>query len=358
MPVALALLPAIIIALLCVLLYLAVQQAVKVIGMSMPDWHIPGLGSIRDAVVNAGTSVFNATASYLDGQVRPLAHALAAPVIVFRRLFDRYLGTLQTVYNTLHVIVSVKLPAVYHAAINWADHVYNLAVAFAAARIAALASVVELRYRQAIGWADHVYNLAVAFAAARIAALALTVDQLYHQALAYADAAVSGLARTVEQLYRQAIAYADAAAKAAFLAAISTIDASVGAICLPLWPEVAGAISRIEAAAAGAFADQLARLKGISRVSPGTLTGEIAGTLALVTTLAEFTADCVIPNCRNLSQVGRDLQAIFGLVEEGLIVALLAEAASDPAGTAHVVRDAIGGTLGSAVGDLRQTVGV
>src|SRR5438445_8064052 len=242
---------------MCLLLYLSFRTIIQAVATTLPNWHIPGFGRIRDWVMGAIDSAWNDVKSWTEAQLHPVAHLVSYPVNVVKNLFRTLDSLWHITAVTLAFIVGTKIPAILRAAMKYADRLYNAAVAYTLAKVVALAQVVELRYQQAVHWADRLYNAAVAYTLAKVLALANVVelryqqavhwaDRLYNAAVAYTLAKVLALAHVVELRYQQAVAwtnhtaallvnrldglyqqatrYADAAARAAATALLGTLN--------------------------------------------------------------------------------------------------------------------------------------
>jgi len=64
--------------------------------------------------------------------------------------------------------------------------------------------------------------------------------------------------------------------------------------------------------------------------------------------------ECGVPNCRNLSSLGRELHQLLDDLAGGALLALFAALISDPQGTAHWLTDNVGGVVEDAVTGARD----
>lgn len=361
-----------VIALLLFVLYYAIRQFVQILANVFGDISIPGLGSIAAWIVRQAEGLGQLIYAYVDSQVHPFAVLIYAPVRFISYLGNVIQTTVNVIYNQLHVIIAVRIPF----AINWADHLYNEARTFVVARVAAAVALVRTDIAAAFAlsrnWADHLYNVAHAEIVAAEAFAISWADHIYNvahaeisnvfnSAISWADhlynavraelysqialvrAEATALFRAAENDTRIAIQGAETFAQAV---AIKEADAAIAAVTgvlvtdIPgLWGATIGAIDDIEKVAAGGLTDAIDTLRGIDRSLPASIPAAITAVLGLALATAKLERDCVIPNCQNLSQVGRDIQALFGVVEDGALLAFLGAAIANPSGTARAAEN-------------------
>jgi ribosomal protein L18 len=123
------------------------------------------------------------------------------------------------------------------------------------------------------------------------------------------------------------------------------------------WPDASGDIAALRRALGGDFPwlnDLAGALGGLGAAGlAGALIRSIAGTQA-ITRLA---ADCIVPNCRNLSGLGNDLQQLLGDASIAAMIAWLIFGVTDPAGWASETYDAAGRPLTAVVSGVSHLVG-
>jgi len=344
-------------ALLALLLLNGAQLLGQFIARLVPNWHIPGLGNIRSAVANGIDAALSAVGSLLDAAVNPVLNWLLAPYHLLRHFADVITHTFQSVYNavlaSLHYAQYVYNLAVkwaetrYHDAIAYAQHVYNLATAQAAKWVNALRADVIKLYHSAIAWADHIYNLALTQAAKWVNALRADTVSLFHKA----EVDALNAARAAET---QAKAYASAVTAAAAKVIATDITTPVE----QAWVDVRDEVKAIDQA----LATDLPGLRTlVDRVDVTDLAGigAAVGALAGVDVLVmRYLRECGIPNCRNLSGLGRDLQALLALAEGAGFLAFLEAAIRDPSGTAGEVIDVTGVIITDTTDTFARVVGL
>lgn len=380
----------IILALFALLLLLAWDQFARAVSALAPSWHIPGAGSLRGWILDHIHDAYNTVAGYLDRYVAPLTRFVVAPVVVLTSLFNEAGALDRALYNFGVRIVTVTVPravAVLRseaAALERRVRAYALTLKAEAQVYAhgqALWSLAQstLLYQQARGFTVTLYNQSTAFTRAEVAQAEAVAAGFYHdsrvfaaglydQSVAFTRAQIGAAeahaavlfgqaAHTIEVRFGEAEAYAKTAADAAATAAVAGLTGALITDLDQLWPVAVGAIDDVIDVADGAFADVLSDLRGISRAVPTSLPGAIAGTLGIALPLIKLARDCTIPNCRNLSQVGRDLQSLFGLVETGGFLALVAAAARDPERTADALEGTLGPVLRAAADQAEHMIG-
>lgn len=378
-------------AILAALLIWATPTLRRFITFIVPNWHVPGFTSLRDAVLNLFDSVTTAVATALDVVVEPLANWIMAPVYVLAGLFGRFNTAISSIRGFISVLVSHYLPAMfgyvgqyaqklvdgaiakaqglYNAAIAYAVGLYHRAVALAQrgiddsnARIHALAGTIATTVGHALVAAETYAQRGIDDSNARIAAVAGTVGALEKTVAAtVSSTAVAALNKTVSALstevgnLEKSITTTVSSAVAADVRALTT---DVEHVAAAAWPDVIDAVDGAIAAAGTADADIAAALRAIPRAVPASVAGVIAGTLGLSIAATKYLEECGIPNCRNLSSLGRDLQALLGFVEDASFLALFVEMIHNPAGGAHLVQETLGAVADDAIGTAKSLLGV
>jgi hypothetical protein len=370
-PIALAGLVVVVVAVLGILLIHASQQFTRAVSGMMPDWHIPGLGSIRGWVAGATDAFNRQVLGVFAYALDPLAQLLQVPVRWLQKHLTGWLHAAAGALTVLTYLRTALIPFVLNKAIGYALTLYHAALAalvaaraeltalinYVQAHAIALISAVELRLLSAITAAraeltaliNYVQAHAItlisavesrllsAIVAAR-AELTALINYVQAHAIAYTNAVAAALSTEIAGVRAWLIAYCDATVARVVNAAIANEHILLGQALAIAWPRALTEIDAVIATADKDFADALANLRslrGLSLANPFAVVGALVG---VVTALLRFTRDCTIPNCRNLSQVGRDLQELFSLVEGDIIIGLLAAAAKDPGG---VGRDAL-----------------
>ena len=176
--------------------------------------------------------------------------------------------------------------------------------------------------------------------------------------LARVDAALSYLAGRIDTVYGAAVTAARGYAIEAEHAAIATVDTTAAAVAGTVWPDITADADALAGQLATDLPDLRALVDAIPRVRPLDLAGALAGVGALEAVMTRYLRDCGVPNCRNLGKFGHDLQALFGLVEDGALFALLAALITDPGDTVRPLHDFLAPIAGDAVAAGRALAGV
>src|SRR6266581_1499526 len=200
---------AVIAALLALLILYGIKALAQVVGHLVPDWSFPGLGNIRSHIIGAAQAALRGTAAWLDAAAGAAAGWVLAPWHVIRVFMDKVASLANSTY-----LMGSRL-------LHLAQHVYNLARAYAAAQ--------ALRV---LHFAEHVYNVVRAEVTAVLSAATHLAQHVYNLAIAYAAAKVLTAIHFAEHVYNVAhaeIAQSLAAAKHyAGAIALSTATAVVG----------------------------------------------------------------------------------------------------------------------------------
>lgn len=152
-----------------------------------------------------------------------------------------------------------------------------------------------------------------------------------------------------------AIAQAETTAVTAAATAITT---DIEHVTHAVWIDLDDAVSAAVGVAATDFPDITAWLRDISTTAATDIAGVTALSVATAGTLARYLEQCGMPNCRNLSKFGRDLQDLFRLFEGGTFLAVLAEMIADPEGAARDVESVVGPIASGVADTARSLLGV
>ena len=388
---ALAPLAAVVVALLAAILLLAALYLGKYIARVMPT-NIPLIGSsIRSFIESASNLAIASIQGLLDNAVEPLVKVITAPVAVIGRLYDILLSTVNRIYSMTKTIVTVTIPRAISVAESYAAtavaaarrdltdlvrateaqlaRAIDLARAYAAALVATarrdltdLIRKTEAQLAAAIyavrRYAEDLFHVAEAAAAAALATAVHTLTGMITELRTFTVDAIRTLDDLIQGKFAQAEADALAAAHAAELAAVGAIDAAVTTGLAGVWPSLVTDIDTLTGAWEDVFPDILTGVKDLARAIPRDIAGEAVLTGAMAGVLTRYLRDCGLPNCRNLSSLGRDLQALLGLVGDAGFLALVTGLALEPAATAREVDDVFGPVARDTADALTHLVGV
>ena len=124
-----------------------------------------------------------------------------------------------------------------------------------------------------------------------------------------------------------------------------------------VWPDAAQDIAALKQTLGADFPwlnDLLGALGGLGSVGiAGALIRAIAGA-EVVTNLAD---QCIIPNCRNLSQFGQDLQDLLSAASEAALLAWLVFLVADPQGWANDMATVAAPVAATVTADIARLLG-
>ena len=377
----------VVIALVATLLILAAAVIMEAFKQALPDWHLPGFGSIADWWGHQIASVAHWTARQFGQAIHPLEQLVTWPISWVQRNWTAIMRTSAAILHALTYWTVSAIPWLIDHVKAYALYLYNGAMAYATAAIAqvraeigavytSLYNFVGARIAAVVNLANYlaaqvrayaaalaaelrteigaVYTTLYNFVASRIAAVVALANYLTAQATAYAAALAAELRDDIAATRAALIAYCDAKVAQVVDAAIANEHVLFGSAIAAVWPRALDEVDAVIAAADKDFADAIANLRGLRGISLANPFAVVGALVGVVTGLLRFTRDCTIPNCRNLSQVGRDLQSLFGMVESDLLIGFIAEAAHDPAGVAASVHELLGPVLAEAADTVRS----
>lgn len=348
------------------------------------DIGIPGtsinIGSGIESLLNVALSVVQA---YLDDAAAPIAKVISYPVTAAKYILSNIADALSETGVAIRVIKRTFVPHLIAVAVSqlrqWIATVENVLLAdIVAARNYALGLVNAAR-AYALGLANHVYAVlraaltaAIGMLLAKIATAVASLTHLIAAVQAHVLAVVASveaslIARIVglqawtaaqiqhalaftAQRFAQAEADIVAAERAAIAESIALVDAGVVHGLSDVWGDVTSAAAAAEGVIAADFPDILAGLRSITRSVPADIAGVAALTGGLSIALTRYLEKCGVPNCRNLSGLGRDLQALLGMAEGLAFAELVAELVHNPAGAAADIRDTLGVLADDTIG--------
>jgi hypothetical protein len=363
-PIVLLPLAAVAIAVMFVLFLYAFKQFAQVIAHMIPNWSIPLVGNLRNGVLSLADDAYAWAAATFDGLIRPAVALVTAPFRIVKLLIDNIYNAIASAQLVGSYLVHHLIPNAIHAVIVQAENLYNKAIAYTVAKFAALESLILARITAVeaavVSYADGLYNRAIAALGVTASALTAEFEHLYNQAIAYVRQVEADVVNYADTLYNRTAAALttlrseiEGMVTAATVAAVRSWDATIGKAFANPWDKVRGAVDDLEGIAAGDFADVVADLKAATGIDVGTAAGAIAATAALALPLIKLAKDCTIPNCRNLSGLGNVLSELESLGFDAALIALVAEAAHNPATFA----DDVTSTLSGVVGDTRSLFG-
>src|SRR5579859_7606004 len=287
-------------AIMALLLVMAVYFLVQLlIGLGrfvgMPNWPVIG-GTLFSALVNVGSFVGSVQA-WLWQHANPVNIVTATVGWLLHEMNAVTVNIIDDIYGTFVRLTINTIPAARAFAVATAYNLYNDAVAeINAARSFAVATAYNL-YNDAVG----IIDATEAVIGQRITNVELALEGLFASELAAAAAAAAGLVQSLQGW------------------AIQELGA------LRTW--VTGEIATT---AAGIEGDIGTAVKGVENTLAPEIAAAAAVGAAAAATFKEWETKCGDPLCNNLSGFGNAISSLLGLVSDGALVALIAEAVSNP----------------------------
>lgn len=330
-------------------------------------------------------------ASFFDSYLAPMITFVMTPVTWVRSVFAAVTSLGSSTYHGFFNIMTSVLPGAIANAEGFAAKGVLAAEAYADKKVAGFAATLTADVAHVEDYAHNLFSAVSAdvvadlgkaedFTRAMVGSVLATVASDLSKAESYALSTATGLFRTAESdivglgtkvaaevaglgktlagdvldLEKQIVA-AESAAVAGVLGAISTdVEKVVGKSEAAVAAAVAGVID----VAGDGFADILDWIKDIDLTKITDIAGVTALSVTIAGALSQYLRECGMPNCRNLSSLGRDLQALLGLVDDAAMLALFVELASNPEGGAHLVMNIFGPIADGATSAAKSLLGV
>lgn len=313
----------------------AVQRA----GTRIWDGGMHGLEKMWDTMYHWGHDFLSGIVGYIQTEAASLHRLWVSYIPQLHAALDRDINSVQAKaesyalshINSLAATVNKDIATVT----SLADSLFNQAVA----RIDTVRDTLDSAIAAGIATAETEASIALSAATARLLADVAQAEQLARSEVASLDASVQAALGNLTHAINAGLATAESLATAGIAAARAGIytdleswgDQAVSQV----WPDAEGDINALRQTLGGDFPwlnDLLGALGGLGTVGLlGALTRAIAGTEA-ITKLAN---DCIVPNCRNLSQFGADLKDLLGLASTASLLAWCTFMVTDPNGWAQ-----------------------
>lgn len=381
----------IIIIALCALLILYGTQmfAQAVAGLI---WKIPYIGKyIANAFLTVVGEILDFLIQLCAGSIRAVIGLFSATFKSFTQIFTSAYDAIQKTAFIVGHITGVWLPQILREAKTYALNLVRAAEKYALNLYDKARSYALGLYDKVRAYALSLYHAAEAYALKEVKAARAYALSLYHMlqadilngvnkaeayARAIATATVAPIAKELTALESKiaselttAEAYAAEQAANALSAATTATTAAVGAlatdidqeaaaIAAAVWPGVIDTVNGLEGVIGTDLPDIGAAVRAIPLAIPTTLAGVLAGVEAISIPALRYMEECGIPNCKNLSKIGRDLQDLFSLIEGASFLTLLVEAVDDPIGTAHAINGFLSPIVDPVVSGTRDLLGV
>lgn len=370
MPILLPLIP-VAIALIALLIIYGLRELGKIIANMFPSTIGFSFASIhpRQWVLDAVDGLASAAQWIIGDVIRPMINLVAGPVLrVIAWLVSHGEAIGQAAAGYLWLVES-GIPNLA-ARLTYGIHLY-----YGLARSYALSL-----YRSAIGEAEHLYNVAWANWVAADTVVLHAAEHLYNLAIGYTNSALrdalgeasnvlklvdaeianaeTGIVKYVGQVGADVLKAADTFAVTAASQAVGTLVTDVDVVLAPVATGLIDDVGSLVGVLATDFPDVSSLVRSIDLTKVGELAGALVGTMTIARALTRLAEDCTVPNCRNLSQYGRELQALLNLVGDASFLALIIELIHSPAQAAQDVNDLFGGIVGDTLTAARDLIGV
>lgn len=353
---------------------------------------LPVVGNVIASLVeDVLDDAYAALTYWFDALVTPAVNFLLAPLAAIENTVSSINTVLDAVTNQLGLIYQVQVPQMIAWAGAGADNAYvgalDGALAYTdrsvdwlrdivvsnydaieaqlkadeAATATAIANVSAVAVAGGLS-ALQVSDLATTAAQAVVGAAVTDLDGLVSSAITTADAYATSLFNRVETDLANGIATAQTytqTALAGVAGVITTdIDNAISGAISGIWADVDTATQAAIGVIGTDLPDIAAGLKAIPRAIPADIAGVSALTGATAWALSRYLEECGIPNCRNLSAVGRDLQDLFAIVGDASFLTFLLALIRDPGNAAATIDDAFGDAVSTGISEVRSLIGV
>lgn len=378
-------------AILCVVFMLAWAEWGATISTNL-DVGLPIVGHVLGNLVsNALNDAYSAIVGWLDAKLWPLVSLLLAPLYALAGLFGSIPAALNALYVQVYSISRGLIPYAIGVAEQYAldlvnylqsqmillgqrdldliNYVQSSLAATISGAVANLTGLINYVQQAAFRYADAILTQALTAVVTAEQVAMRYADGLYGQAVAYIDRALAQLASRVTaaesaaaaataDALAQAETFATTAAAAATGVLVTDLDKALAGAEAGVWTGVRDGVIAVEGVLGTDLPDIMAGIKAIPVDVPLDIAGAIAGAAAISIPMLKFMEQCGIPNCKNLSQLGRDLQALLGLVEDASFLALLIELIHSPGNAYQTIEDEFGSIITDTTSTMRSLFSV
>lgn len=246
--------------------------------------------------------------------------------------------------RALH-IAGHAIDSAYHVVVREIDHAtavarHDTAAAFDAARHDIAHWYDTARHQTARDFAVTEHNIARLYDVTRH-----DIASAYDQALARADVLARQSEALSRHLFRQAEYDARRWVSTAETASTAALDAAIGGLVTDLdswgreavdraWPDAERSLEALRKALGSAWPDLHKILPALGGLGAAGLLGALIRSLAGVNAVTTVMSECVIPNCDNLGQLGKDLSQLASALSAAAMLAWLVFMAADPVAAA------------------------
>lgn len=378
-------------ALLALLILYGIKYLVLAVAHLMPR-NIPVIGDfLYRTILAIGAGAMAVIQWIMADVIRPVINWVLAPVFAFLNWMAGVETAVSVFANQIVWLIADGIPQLAHDLRHriseladalrsrianlrdWA--VAHVAHAVAVALATALAAVHDARVLArdlvdgARALAHRLHDTLKAWAVAAIAAAVSDLHAVIHQLRLDLVAKIDAVRAIIKTELATAEGYTDTAVSDAIAAmkhatsvaiagVIQTVDVDTVAPLAAAWPGIIDDVTTLEGVIATDLPDIGAAIRAIPRAVPTDLTGALAIVGAISVPMLRYMRDCGIPNCRNLSSLGRELANLLDDLAGGAFLAMLIALAADPAGTARFLHDNVEPIAEDAIGAARNLIGV
>lgn len=369
--IALAPLADVTMAIACLLLILAFIYFARTVAGLIPT-NIPYVGSwLRNEILLLADGAQLGLQALYDDALKPAVNFVLSPIRAIEGTWDQITANFAAIFGRLYTIAAVTVPALltyaqlqaltvlvearleFNALFGALDNKINAVETYiftvTSAEVAAVDGKIDAvenyifevttnEISQVTTYAQGLYNDAVTYSRQLAVTATAYADGLFSQVISYADTLVGDVRADIAVDFASLESYADTAARMAAAAAIGVLTTDIDTAVASVWPDVVAGATAVEGVIGLDLPDILAGLKGIDLTKPLDVAGTIAASLAISVPILKYMEQCGIPNCKNLSQYGRDLQALLGLVEDVSFIGMFVELAHNPSQGAADIR--------------------
>lgn len=366
MPIALAALPEIIMALMAILIIIGGAVLIEYIGRAIGiGITIPGLSYVLNWVQRAANGAAQAMSGFLDSVVRGIVSAITAIPVAISNIVGAIEAFAWAHWTWLHTLITDTIPRLWDSLWTQIANVYHYYNAYISQIYNSLTNYIDWVERYLIGLVNSAESALISYigqiesyllqtlnsAIASVTAYALSlynsaisfINSIYNQLMSYITAQVARLEAYAVSLanwaVQQAVSIAEQYAKQyadwAIGVLLNTLTFGTATALAPAWPRVIDAIDAIARAIPGTLEGVLEDIRAIPRVLPLSLPGIIAALLGAIAVAIEYVAKCGVDICKDLHGFGNEVSGLSDAALTAGMIAFIVSAIESPEATAR-----------------------
>lgn len=347
MPIIVAALPEIVIALAALLLVMAFYFLFRpiLVGMSR---HIPIIGGPLSAAIDTIlTDSYQAAMMWSSAAVRGIEGFVLSPVYWFEHIVADFLDMLYGLGQAIYFVVIHTIPNAINAALGLVRSEIDNAIVYLESMFMAWIASVQAE----IVGVEHAL-------AADISSVEQFSVTLFNDAEHYTTEAItaetqligqveSALTTEIGQVYNAAISFTETA--------VTDLTSYIGQVETALSTEIAAGLTGIESWAGSEIQTLIGYIDAVQTQTIALTLGAVA---VVEEDLGKLESECTDNLCSGLTDLANILNGLAGDLGLAALFALGAEFASDPVGTAHAVDDALTPIVAGASSAVRALIGI